>query len=92
MEKNDACSHREQGVPLEGPFLGHFSQGILGEMNEKTYFSDFNIFCDFNPTTSSHKMVLETKPFNVRSNPKLDVSKTLDGLECPEGYQATFYS
>ena len=81
-----------KGVPLEGPFLGHFSQGNLGEMNEKTYFSDFNIFCDFNPTTSSHKMVLETKPFNVRSNPKLDVSKTLDGLECPEGYQATFYS
>ena len=33
-----------KGVPLEGPFLGHFSQGILGEMNENTHFSVFRIF------------------------------------------------
>ena len=55
--------HRGKGVPLEGPFLGCFSQGILGEMNEKTHFSDFRIFClfepalleDFNPTTPNHE-------------------------------------
>ena len=47
MDKDDVRFHRGKGVPLEGPFLGCFSQGILGEMNENTHFkdSDFRIFC-----------------------------------------------
>ena len=63
MDKDDVRSHRGKGVPLEGPFLGHFSQGILGEMNENTHFSDFRIFCFFEllflristPTTPNHE-------------------------------------
>ena len=51
MDQDDVRFHRGKGVPLEGPFLGCFSQGILGEMNENTHFSDFRIFLDFNPTT-----------------------------------------
>ena len=38
-----------QGVPLEGPFLGHFSQGNFGKVNENVHFSDFRIFCIFDP-------------------------------------------
>ena len=71
MDKDDVRFHRGKGVPLEGPFLGCFSQGILGEMNENTHFSDFRIFCysdpaslgffepalleDFNPTTPGYE-------------------------------------
>ena len=55
MDKDDVRFHRGKGVPLEGPFLGHFSQGILGEMNENTHFSDFRIFCCFNPTTPGYE-------------------------------------
>ena len=44
MDQDDVRFHRGKGVPLEGPFLGCFSQGILGEMNENTHFSDFRIF------------------------------------------------
>ena len=95
--------HRGQGVPLKGPFLGHFSQGILGEMNEKTHFSDFNIFSDFDPATPGLErplkwflkeaiqrlIQLRTGSFQTK---QASNAKTLDGLECPEGYQATFYS
>ena len=111
--------HREQGVPLKGPFLGHFSQGILDEMNQKTHFSDFRIFCffeagfawhfepallgDFDPATPGFEkpfkgflkeaiqrlLQLRTGSFQTK---QASNAKTLDGLECPEGYQATFYS
>ena len=63
MGKDDVRFHRGKGVPLKGPFLGCFSQGILGEMNENTHCSDFRIFCffdpasfeDFNPTTPDYE-------------------------------------
>ena len=47
MDKDDVRFHRGKGVPLEGPFLGVFHRGFLGEMNENTHFSDFRIasFC-----------------------------------------------
>ena len=62
MKENDVRSHREQGVPLEGPFLGHFSQGILGEMNEKTHFSDFRIFHHFDLATPGFERPLKWFP------------------------------
>ena len=34
-----------KGVPLKGPFLGHFSQGNLSKVNEIVHFSDFRMFC-----------------------------------------------
>ena len=37
--------HREQGVPLKGPFLGHFSQGNFAKVNENVHFGVFRIFC-----------------------------------------------
>ena len=37
--------HRGKGVPLEGPFLGCFSQGNLTEMNEMRVFGHFRMFC-----------------------------------------------
>ena len=46
--------HRGKGVPLEGPFLGCFSQGNLTEMNENAHFSVFRIFCDFDPFLLGH--------------------------------------
>ena len=36
--------HREQGVPLKGPFLALFSQGILSKVNENAHFGHFRIF------------------------------------------------
>ena len=42
--------HRRKGVPLKGPFLGHFSQGNLSKVNENVHFSDFRMFCYFDPT------------------------------------------
>ena len=54
MEKNDTLFHREQGVPLEGPFLAHFSQGNLGKMNEIVHFSGFRIFCGLGPALQGH--------------------------------------
>ena len=42
MDKDDVRFHRELGALR--PFFGVFSQGILGEMNENTHFSDFRIF------------------------------------------------
>jgi hypothetical protein len=41
--------HRGQGYPLEGPFLAHFSQGILSKVNQKRTFGGFRIFCGSNP-------------------------------------------
>ena len=41
--------HRRQGVPLKGPFFGHFSQGILSKVNENVHFSDFRMFCILTP-------------------------------------------
>ena len=38
--------HRGKGVPLEGPFLGCFSQGNLTEMNEMRVFRGFRMFWD----------------------------------------------
>ena len=105
MDKDDVRFHRGKGVPLEGPFLGLFHRGFLGEMNENVHFSDFRIFWYFDLlrlriSTPPHQVMkdpqsllqLRKKPFNVRSNLELEIQKTLDGLECPEGYQATFYS
>ena len=37
--------HRGKGVPLEGPFLGCFSQGNFGKVNEIVLFHHFRIFC-----------------------------------------------
>ena len=45
--------HRRQGVPLKGPFLGHFSQGNLSKVNENVHFSDFRMFCYFDPHFAS---------------------------------------
>ena len=67
--------HREQGVPLKGPFLGHFSQGNLGEMNENAHFSVFRIFCGFDPALLGcsslaplDRLGLE---FDTQSNPEM---------------------
>ena len=38
--------HRGKGVPLEGPFLGCFSQGNLTKVNEIALFHRFRIFCN----------------------------------------------
>ena len=38
--------HRGKGVPLEGPFLGCFSQGNLTKVNEIVLFHRFRIFCN----------------------------------------------
>ena len=38
-------------VPLKGPFLGHFSQGNLSKVNENAHFSDFRMFCCFDPAS-----------------------------------------
>ena len=43
--------HRRQGVPLKGPFLALFSQGNLSKVNEIVHFSDFRIFCSFDPAS-----------------------------------------
>ena len=45
-------SSQGQGVPLKGPFLGHFSQGNLSKVNENVHFSDFRMFCYFDPRFS----------------------------------------
>ena len=46
MDKDGVRFQGAKGYPLKALFWG-FSQGILGEMNENTHFSDFRIFCYF---------------------------------------------
>ena len=50
--------HREQGVPLKGPFLGHFSQGNFAKVNENAHFSVFCIFGYFDPASLGHLSLL----------------------------------
>ena len=49
MNPSKCLLHRRQGVPLKGPFLGHFSQGNLSKVNEIVHFSDFRMFCFLSP-------------------------------------------
>ena len=44
--------------PLEGPFLGCFSQGNLAKVNEIVLFHHFRIFCCFNPASLGNSSLL----------------------------------
>ena len=82
MDQDDVRFHRGKVVPLEGPFLGCFSQGNFGEMNENTHFSDFRIFCYFDPTSlgsfsllrlvilSLLRLRISTPPHQVMKDPQ----------------------
>ena len=65
--------HRGKGVPLKGPFLGHFSQGNLSKVNENVHFSDFRMFCYFDPVSVGYfsllRLVLLTPIFSPIQGP-----------------------
>ena len=50
--------HRGKGVPLEGPFLGCFSQGNLTKVNEIVLFHRFRIFCYLDPASLGNSSLL----------------------------------
>ena len=42
-----------KGVPLEGPFLGHFSQGNFGKVNENVHLKGFSHLLHLKPHSTS---------------------------------------
>ena len=51
FQEEKSLFHKGKGVPLEGPFLGYFSQGNFGKVNENVHFSDFRMFCFWSPVS-----------------------------------------
>ena len=77
--------HRRQGVPLKGPFLGHFSQGNLSKVNENVLFSDFRMFCYFDPTSLGFLTPALLGSFDLEITDKRFPSKRFPSIFHPDG-------